>query len=60
MVKTLKYNNTRTRGLMPSMLNIIRERACKVISLFFSKLYYVCVVDDSGDRIFVLERNRDN
>jgi len=28
-----------------------------VISLAFSKLYYACVVDDSGDR--VLERNRD-
>jgi len=42
------------------MLN--RERASKVVSLAFSKLYYACVVDDNGDRrgdrIFVLERNR--
>jgi len=38
---------------------VIRERASKVVSLAFFKLYYVCVVDDSGDRIFVLERNRD-
>jgi len=43
-----------------------REKASKVVSLAFSKLYYACVVDDSGiiwdhrgDRIFVLERNRD-
>jgi len=27
-----------------------RERASKVVSLAFSKLYYACVVDDSGDR----------
>jgi len=30
-----------------------------MISLVFSKLYYACVVDNSGDRIFVLERNKD-
>jgi len=30
---------------------VIRERASKVVSLAFSKLYYACVVNDSGDRI---------
>jgi len=29
---------------------VIRERASKVVSLAFSKLYYACVVNDSGDR----------
>jgi len=29
---------------------MIRERASKVVSLAFSKLYYACVVDNSGDR----------
>jgi len=29
---------------------VIREKASKVVSLTFSKLYYTCVVDDSGDR----------
>jgi len=29
---------------------VIRERASKVVSLAFSKLYYACVVNDNGDR----------
>jgi len=29
---------------------VIRERASKVVSLAFSKLYYACVVNDSRDR----------
>jgi len=40
-------------------MNKCDPRASKVVSLAFSKLYTACVVDDSGDHIFVLERNRD-
>jgi len=43
----LKYNNT---GTCASLLSVIQERASKVVSLVFSKLYYACMVDDSGDR----------
>jgi len=31
------------------MISVIRERMSKVVSSVFSKLYYTCVVDDSGD-----------
>jgi len=46
------------------MLNVIRERACKVISLAFSKLYYAwwmivgIVQCYSGKRNFVKKRQR--
>jgi len=33
------------RDPLPPMLNMIRKRAYKVISLLFSKLYYACVID---------------
>jgi len=45
---TLKYNNTGTSATL--WISVIRERASKVVSLAFSKLYYACAVNDSGDR----------
>jgi len=45
---SLKYNNTGTCATL--WTSVIRERASKVVSLAFSKLYYACVIDDSGDR----------
>jgi len=47
MLQPLKYNNTGT--CVTLWINVIRKRASKVVSLAFSKLYYACVVDDSGD-----------
>jgi len=28
------------------MIKVIRKRACKVVFLSFSKLYYVCMIDN--------------
>jgi len=44
----VKYNNTGTCVIL--WISVIRERASKVISLAFSKLYYAYVVNDSEDR----------
>jgi len=50
MDTALKYNNIGTCATL--WINVIQERASKVVSLAFSELYYACVVDsgdDSGD-----------
>jgi len=44
----MKYINTGTSTTL--WISVIREKASKVISLAFSKLYYTCVVNDNGDR----------
>jgi len=36
---------------------VIRERASKVVSLVFSKLYYACVVNVSEDRTVSFIKN---
>jgi len=41
------HNNTGTCATL--CISVIQERASKVASLTFSKLYYTCVVNDSGD-----------
>jgi len=44
---------------VPPMLKVIRESAYEMVSLLFSKLHYAYAVNDSGNRIFVLKRDRD-
>jgi len=43
---------------MQKRIDVIRERASKVVSLAFSKLYYACVVNDSRDRTVSFYKRR--